>query len=436
MSYIKDFLFALLCVYLINNGLPLRFKEFIFNNINDLLNFDYFYFNGNFIRVKDGFLVYYGDNELTENDTDDEEKKGEEKNDENNNITKTQQSEIKFEDKYIECIKKLDKYWQFNDEENSKIEVLKINFFISYKNDYIEHINDNSKRIETIKKKLEIDDSEFIKIHLSDNNGDNNGDINCYCSNVDQSLDDDFVKNEKEYLTEQLIELLKETEFLENLIQSEQGLSELNDKSAELAKQTVINDKLEKLKDCYVMEKTPLGNVLLRYNHNLEHFEYYSDNTIPYRYLETVGRKFVKCFNCRPIFVDMEEELNLYKKKLEEERKKEELNKSLLNTGNNSSDQKKNVFTKFKSYNNNTAKIMSVAPSKTNASMSNSISMNNKNVTKTDDKILLKERSNRYSNEGKFANFNFIQKVDKKKVNKKLNLSFADYKRLTLNSEK
>ena len=50
------------------------------------------------------------------------------------------------------------------------------------------------------------------------------------------------------------------------------------------------------------MEKTPLGNVIMYWNNSRGSFEFYSDNTIPYRYLETVGRKYVKTFNCRSIF--------------------------------------------------------------------------------------------------------------------------------------
>jgi hypothetical protein len=57
------------------------------------------------------------------------------------------------------------------------------------------------------------------------------------------------------------------------------------------------------------------------YNNKRGSFEYYSDNTVPYRYLEPVSRKYVKMFNCRPIYFDMEEELKNYEKKLEEKEK-------------------------------------------------------------------------------------------------------------------
>jgi hypothetical protein len=82
------------------------------------------------------------------------------------------------------------------------------------------------------------------------------------------------------------------------------------------SKNKIIEQRLDKLNGCYVMEYTPLGNVLMKYNKERTTFTYYSDSTIPYRYLEVVARKFVKTFHCRPIFIDMEEELTNYEKKI------------------------------------------------------------------------------------------------------------------------
>ncbi len=188
------------------------------------------------------------------------------------------------------------------------------------------------------------------------------------------------------------------------------------------------------------MEKTPLGNVLMLYNNKRGSFEYYSDNTIPYRYLETVSRKYVKTFGCRPIYCDMEEELKNYEKKLEEkEREKEEKQelekrileeKRILDEKNMSvtvvAEPKKNVFAKFKSYNKEagTGHVNIAAPPK------NSIPNNKVTESVSDEKVLLKENANRYSYEGKLSNFNFLKKVDRKIVDKKYAMTFADFKRL------
>jgi hypothetical protein len=180
------------------------------------------------------------------------------------------------------------------------------------------------------------------------------------------------------------------------------------------------------------MEKTPQGNVLMLYDKERESFKYYSDSTIPYRYLEVVGRKYVKLFNCRPLFIDMEEELKLVDEKwtkdyemkkakeAEEKLKAEEAAKN-----NKPVEQKKNVFAKFKSYNKDAGgKISMAVPPK------NSIPNKNSVETKENEKILLKERANRYTYEGKFANFNFLQKIERKVFNKKLGISFADFKKM------
>jgi hypothetical protein len=55
-----------------------------------------------------------------------------------------------------------------------------------------------------------------------------------------------------------------------------------------------------------------------------------------------------------------------------------------------------------------------------------------KNANKTSiskENIVLKERANRYSYEGKLVNFSFLKKVDKKLTDKRYGMSFADFKK-------
>ena len=182
------------------------------------------------------------------------------------------------------------------------------------------------------------------------------------------------------------------------------------------------------------MENTPQGNVLLIYDLDKCSFKYYSDNTIPYRYLETVGRKYVKQFNCRPIFVDMEEELKLAEEKWNKEKEEEKIKvekekrekEEALKQNKQPIEEKKNVFAKFKSYNKEagTGKVSSAAPPK------NSIPNQKITEKQENEKTLLKEKANRYTYEGKMANFSFIKKVDRKIVDNKYAMSFADFKRM------
>jgi len=196
----------------------------------------------------------------------------------------------------------------------------------------------------------------------------------------------------------------------------------------------MIHHRLEKLKVCYVMEYTPLGNVLMIYDKERETFKYYSDNTIPYRYLEVVGRKYAKQFGCRRIFVDMEEQLKIAEEKWERERiekadreEKERILKEEAIKNQKPIEQKKNVFAKFKSYNKEagTGHVNTAPPPKN--SIPNKLTEKQEN-----EKILIKERANRYTYEGKFANFNFLKKVDRKVVDKKFALSFADFKKIQI----
>jgi hypothetical protein len=50
-----------------------------------------------------------------------------------------------------------------------------------------------------------------------------------------------------------------------------------------------------------IIEQTPVGNVIMFYN---SRFEFYADKTIPFRFLETVARKYVVTFQCKNIYVE------------------------------------------------------------------------------------------------------------------------------------
>jgi len=177
-------------------------------------------------------------------------------------------------------------------------------------------------------------------------------------------------------------------------------------------------EQLDGLKNTMVMESTPIGNVVMFYDNQTENFVYHSDVTIPYRYLEVVGRKYVTTFKCKDIFVDMSEELkNAEGKKI---KKQETISQERENSSNNAAVCKKDVFAKFKTY-NNVSKEVAAAPSKNNGPT---------DTKKENDNMLLKEKANRYRYEGKLVNLNFLQHVDKKKIDKRFAMSWAEYKNL------
>ena len=199
---------------------------------------------------------------------------------------------------------------------------------------------------------------------------------------------------------------------------------------------SLTEEELLSLKNSIVVEYTPVGNVAMFYDHKRETFGYYSDTTIPYRFLEVVGRKYVIANCCKNIFIDMNEELKQYaenkQKKLEQEKEKEEKETEEHDTSSATAkapvkeitNTKKNVFAKFKSYNNNNTKSSVSVPAK---EMPKIVPENETPESKND--FILKDRANRYTCEGRFSNFAVLQKVDKKITNKRLNMTYADFKK-------
>jgi Ni,Fe-hydrogenase I large subunit len=184
---------------------------------------------------------------------------------------------------------------------------------------------------------------------------------------------------------------------------------------------SLTEDELSRLKNNILMETTPLGNVIFFYDSSKEAFIFYSDATMPYRYLESIGRKYVTIYKCKQIFVDMNEELKQAEEKKNKKLESLSIENNKVKSTTNTEVTKKDVFAKFKTYNNNITKEVVAAPSKNTGS---------KNISKNDnDNVLLKENANRYTYEGKLANFNILKKIDKKQIDKRLAMSWADYKK-------
>ena len=207
------------------------------------------------------------------------------------------------------------------------------------------------------------------------------------------------------------------------------------DKYLEKFKSMPFNNEsldIESLKNSIVVEHTPLGNVAMHYDIKREAFVYYSDSVMPYRYLEVVARKYVITFHCKRVFIDMEDEINKAKTKIEEQKNAKKLEEEQAQALAEKPKQemelkeepkKKNVFATFKNYNTNTTKDSSNKPTTGN---SNATTTDNKN---TED-LILKENANHYTCDGRYSNFLVLKKVDKTLVDKRLKMSFADFKKM------
>ena len=322
------------------------------------------------------------------------------------------QQVIPYEEKYLIKVRCMINEYVFTEEE-LKIQEKKIQELEEdEKNKKLESVYALNEKIEELIMKLkEINTNQNQKINKDES----------ILKKIHDSIENEINVNKK-----QLIEIQEKT----------LNMDELNDQS----QQYIIDEQLKEFKKKYIIEHTPFGNVLMFYNHDKLAFEYYSDLTIPYRYLETVARKYVLTYNYRPLYIDMEEELKDYEKKLEdkearekEKQEQEDENEKKLDA--NTKSKPKDVFAKFKSYNKEacTGRVNTAPPPKNSIPQNrkiSSVNLKDKKDGTNREKILLKEKSNRYSYQGKFLNFNILQKIDKKVVDKKYALTFADFKKM------
>jgi hypothetical protein len=291
----------------------------------------------------------------------------------------------KYEDKYLEEFNKLDEDIVFTEEEL---------------------LLENDKRVEVrnkLEEELEKTQREFNKV-------------------ITKVVEEIKMLEEKEEV-DKVNFYNQELEKIKDELKKSEAFLITEEEVNNLTREKLVQERLNRLKNNIIMEKTPLGNVIMFYNNEKSSFEYYSDSTIPYRYLEVIGRKYVVTYKCKQIYVDMDKEIKEAEKKLAEKKEKEDEEKKKQEELKTTSKEvpKKNVFAKFKTYNKDTnIKSASVpldrpAPAK---------------QTDPKEEKIVKERANRYSFEGKLANFNFLKKVDRKAIDKRYALSFTEFKQM------
>jgi hypothetical protein len=59
----------------------------------------------------------------------------------------------------------------------------------------------------------------------------------------------------------------------------------------------------------YMFEYTPIGYVIMKYNNEINGFEYYANRSLPYRLLEALAKKFVMIFGCKKLYKHMKHEV-------------------------------------------------------------------------------------------------------------------------------
>jgi hypothetical protein len=175
-----------------------------------------------------------------------------------------------------------------------------------------------------------------------------------------------------------------------------------------------------------VTETTPRGDVLMYYSSKLGSFVYHSSTKeIPYKYLETVARKYVIEYNCKKLYVDIRKEYEKGLNKYKETKEKEEKAAKDGKVDDTKENKKKQIFANFKTYNRK-----------------------GEVHNKQKDKIyILKEQANRYSYRGKIEEYSEAKVescLDKKVLEnlgdkrseeeKKMNdIDFASFKKMNMN---
>ena len=199
-----------------------------------------------------------------------------------------------------------------------------------------------------------------------------------------------------------------EEEDEENVITSIKYEDKYKKKFEKLEYKTTDENKRENLKNSFIMEMTPHGNVIMFWNQNNEVFSYYSDGTMPYRFLEVVARKYVIMYDCKDLYYVMEEQMK----------------EVIVEDNTNKKEDTPSVFAKLKNYNHSSIDSVTKGgqQSKTNYKP-NSISK--PNIVKKN--TVLKEKSNHYSCLGRIVNFNLLKR---EKPKNKMDISFSEYKKL------
>ena len=182
------------------------------------------------------------------------------------------------------------------------------------------------------------------------------------------------------------------------------------------------SEDLVSLKDNFIEEKSPRGIIYMAYDNSIDSYIYYSKTKdVPYKYLETVARKYVIDNKCLNIYVDYKEEyiqgLNKYKQMLQERKELLEnkiKEKEQKQDEDNVENKKKNIFANFKSYN------------KQDKSTKN-------NTDTTAKEYILTENSNHYKYKGNLDDYEQMlkQKASQESVLKEYEqIDFKDYKNM------
>jgi hypothetical protein len=187
---------------------------------------------------------------------------------------------------------------------------------------------------------------------------------------------------------------------------------------------------LSTLKHNVLFETTPFGNVIMYYDADKDSFIYFSDKTLSYPIVNAVGKKYALTFRCESLFNDVDTPIVAPLTTPAEDRA---VSVPLQPPSGVQEKFKSSVFAKFKNYRDMaTSSATSSAPIGVRPPYKNTSTVPVPSATNSSLRRLESEPhkepppKNRYTCEGKLANYNFLQKIAKIKP-----FSYKDFKRKT-----
>lgn len=207
-----------------------------------------------------------------------------------------------------------------------------------------------------------------------------------------------FIKN-KPYHLNYLIPKFYEDSNNEEETNNESQLEISETRTKVKSKPSLINK--------YIYEKTPNGYIIMNCDQDNNVFQYWSNNTIPYKILEVVARKYVLTFDCIELYID-----KYYESQKKYNKLKNEINKNI------ELEKEKNTNTNKETNANKVTNTDVFLTSKSEKKLK---------VTITNDDLVC-EKANKYLKKGKINEFKF---TIKKKAKIK-NISFLDWETIKL----
>ena len=169
------------------------------------------------------------------------------------------------------------------------------------------------------------------------------------------------------------------------------------------------------------------------YDNNQKTFCYQGPKNIPFKYLETVARKYVKIFNCQPLYVNINKELEKAENLVKEKQEKAEMEAEDKNQNKETSDN--DVFATFKKYKqedlDHKSDIQNIKRLVDDKNESKIVETLHKNRNEDKKSLLIPARTNRFTYKGSFDSSLFF-KITKNKVK----IDFATFKRIALSKGK